>query len=377
MQSRLDLFDEGSRKRAAPIEPTDGLDSAKRQRLGIGIPAVSDFPPLPAGPTSSAQLFTLTSDVGLSSFDVTQLPIDLVVRITLPVLHSIKQEALNNAINGVRSRYLSLGKNQQTVPRSPNLTLDDEEEDYEPDFQPTEDTEQILNETDALPPEDSVEASTEVALGPFKLPQPPLMTLEETEYAGKSTIKRVFSMMNVLDEPSAAKRQKPGLNRLAGSNFDKESWVTVITRLATRASAGLEDDESNEEDSKSALQKPVIELSLSDGIRETLFKYIIEDFRVRISIAISWLNEEWFNDNMQTMAWEQQKQKKSPHPPKQHYKHWVLKVLDGIVPYLDANDKVLIRFLSEVPGVDERVLERVKGLARDPERVTLAVNALQ
>ena len=378
MQSRLEIFDEGSRKRALPIEPTDGLDNAKRQRLGADLPAAPDFPPLPPGPTSSAQLFTLTGDVGLSSFDVTQLPIDLVVRITLPVLHRINQEALEKAINGVRSRYLALGRSQQaaTPSQPPNLTLDDEEEDYEPDFQPTEDTEQILNKTDTLPPEESLEASTEVALGPFKLPPPPPLTVEETEQIGKGTISRVFSMMNVLDEPSAAKRQKPGLNRLAGSNYDREAWITVITRLATRASAGLEGDQSSEEDSKSALQKPVTALSLSDGIRETLFKYIIEDFRTRIPIAISWLNEEWFNDRMQKQAWEQQKQKGSP-PPKQHYEQWVLKVLDGIVPYLDAKDKVLIRFLSEVPGVGEKLLERVKGLARDPERVTLAVNAIQ
>ena len=375
MQSRLELFDDGSRKRALPTEPRDGLDNTKRQRLGADLPTASSIPPLPPGPTSSAQLFTLTSDVGLSSFDVTQLPIDLVVRITLPVLHSINQDALDNAINGIRSRYLSLQKTPAQNP-SPNLTLDDEEDDYEPDFQPTEDIEQKINSLDALPPEDSLEAPVEVALGPFKLPPPPPLTAEETEQIGKGTISRVFRMMNVLDEPSAAKRQKPGLNRLAGSNYDREAWITVITRLATRASAGLEGDQSTEEDSKTALQKPAAELSLSDGIRETLFKYIIEDFRTRITIAISWLNEEWFNDRMQQQAWEQQKQKASL-PPKQHYERWALKVLDGIVPYLDAKDKILIRFLSEIQGVDGKILERVKGLARDPERVTLAVNAIQ
>lgn len=54
-----------------------------------------------------------------------------------------------------------------------------------------------------------------------------------------------------------------------------------------------------------------------------------------------------------------------------------MKVLDVILPYLDAKDKLLIRFLSEIPAIDEAILVRVKGLARDPERVTLAVNALQ
>ena len=51
--------------------------------------------------------------------------------------------------------------------------------------------------------------------------------------------------------------------------------------------------------------------------------------------------------------------------------------MDFIIPYLDAKDKLLIRFLSEIPAVDEPILERVKGLARDPERVVLAVSAIQ
>lgn len=60
-----------------------------------------------------------------------------------------------------------------------------------------------------------------------------------------------------------------------------------------------------------------------------------------------------------------------------NYEEWVLKVLDGMVPYLDAKDKVLIRFLSEIPAINADILERVKKLARDPERVGLAVNAIQ
>ena len=58
------------------------------------------------------------------------------------------------------------------------------------------------------------------------------------------------------------------------------------------------------------------------------------------------------------------------------YDLWVIKVLDGMLPYLDAKDKVFTRFLSEIPQVDAAVLERVKGLARDPERVPLAVKTL-
>ena len=376
IQARNEIFDESSRKRSLPIEPTDGLDNAKRARLGAEVQSKAQPPPLPPGPTSIAQLFTLTSDADLTRFDVTQLPIDLIVRITLPVLHGIQQPHLEGAINAVRSRYLSLSQKPITKPQpsAPHPPGAEEEDDYEPDFEPTEDAEQIRNKVDALPPEESLQAPMEVALGPFKLPQPPPLTAEESEQIGRGTINRVFGLMNVLDEPSTAKRQKPGLNRLAGSSYDRDAWMTVITRLAARAPAGLNIDteEEAEQDEKKALIGPGAEhSSLSDGIRETLWKYIIEDFRARISIAISWLNEEWFSDRLLSSS------SVSSRTKYKHYENWVLKVLDGILPYLEPKDKVLIRFLSEIPAIDENILQRVKSLTRDPERVTLAVNAIQ
>ena len=379
-QSRLEIFDEGNRKRAAPSEPTDGLDNAKRARLGAELTDRPKIPPLPPGPTSIAQLYTLTGEEGLTSFDVTQLPIDLVVRIALPVLQRIDHGLLDQAINAVRSRYFELGKAQASLPQAPPFpptALEDEDDDYEPDFEPTEDSEQILNKVDVLPPEDSQKPSMDLALGPFKLPQPPPMTEEQAEQLGKSTISRVFSMMNVLEEPTKA--QKPGLHRLAGSNYDRDAWITVITRLATRASAGLSDNVPDEEDGdmQNGLVSKAKSHSLSNSIREILWKYIIEDFRVRIPIAIAWLNEEWYNDRLQVQFSEGTGQNGDSEPLQKNFEKWALKVLDGIVPYLDAKDKVLIRFLSEIPAVNEAILERVKGLAKDPERVGLAVNAIQ
>ncbi|KAL8712406.1 MAG: hypothetical protein Q9220_003254 [cf. Caloplaca sp. 1 TL-2023] len=374
-QARLDVFDEGSRKRALPSEPTDGLDNAKRMRLGAEVSDRPEPPPLPSGPVSHAQLFTLIRDHGLTSFDVTQLPIDLVVRITLPVLHHVEKSAVDTAIKTVRSRYQSLKDAQIAQGQTQAQAMGEDEEDYEPDFEPTE--EQVLNETSNLPPEESPQIPIDIELGSFKLPQPPPLTLEETEQIGKGTISRVFSMMSALDEPSNTKRQKPGLNRIAGSNYDRDAWMTVITRLAIRAPAGLEDDisDNEEEETKGAVARQPPAPTLGDGIRETLWKYIIEDFRSRISIAISWLNEEWFNDRIQSQHQEDDL-KAGKRRRKSNYEKWMFKILDSILPFLDAKDKVLIRFLSEIPALDERVIDRVKGLARDPDRVSLSANAL-
>ena len=117
---------------------------------------------------------------------------------------------------------------------------------------------------------------------------------------------------------------------------------------------------------------------MAQRIREMLYRYILEDFRIRINVAISWMNEEWYNDRilLKHALSENNGNLDGVGVPK-HYDRWVVRLLDGILPYLDARDKVLIRFLSEIPDLSEALIERVKSLANDPERVALCVQALQ
>lgn len=273
----------------------------------------------------------------------------------------------------VRARYLDLSKHQ---PRSATdaaaaatnqLPKGDDEDEYEPDYEPTEDAEQIANRLDQ-PPDGLELQKSEVALGPFNLPPPPPLGDQEVADYGKGTVNRVFGIMGALDDdPNRGKTQKPGFNRLAASTYNRDAWVTIIARLATRASAGLDENLIKSENRNSISRKG--DFSIGNTIRDTLYLYILEDFRRRIDVAVSWLNEEWYNDRIQAQN--------SDEHPVLHYQKWVLKLMDGILPYLEATDKFLIRFLSEIPEVNREVLERVKKLARDPERVTLAVNAIQ
>ena len=373
---RPTIFDDGIRKRGHAAGLTDGLENAKRRRLGVELShnQVSNIPPLPPGPSSLKQLFTLTTDQGLANFDVMSLPPQLMVNITLPVLAHVDHQTLNEAVNHVRARLLSL--NEPKANMSQFGALGDDEEDYEPDFEPIEDREQIINKADALPPEELPQTPTEVALGPFKLPQPSAMTTEESYNIGDSIVAKVFDKMDRLEDAPVGRRQRPGLNRLAGSKYDKDAWVTVIVRLITRPSAGIDDKDDGEDDLTADRRRVTPELSLNDAIRERLVRYIREDFRSRINIAIAWLNEEWYNEQIRKRATANRREAKTPSRPKQHYEKWMLRVLDGIIPYLDAKDKLLIRFLSEIPEVNEKVLQRVRGLAKDPERVQLAVNTL-
>ena len=369
MQSRNDIFDEASRKRGAPSDLP--IDNAKRQKLA---PGPQKFPPLPPGPNSFAQLFTLTNDLGLTSFDVQQLPVDMVAKITGLVLTRIDQVALEAAVTEIRARYTHLQKIAQPTP-VPNVPLQapagiDDEDDYDPaDYMPTDDTTNAGLSTEVQQAVTELQ-QPDIALGPFVLPKPSPLTEQETSLLSQQTVNRVFGMMASLKATSA--RPSLGFSRLAASTNDRDAWVTMMTRLATRASAepDLADDENRAvvKSDNSDPERP----SLANGIRQTLFQYILSDFRANLNVAVAWLCEEWYNDKI--LAAEAGDERL----PAQSYTHWLHRLIDGILPYLDARDgKVLIRFVSEVPSLDKGALERVGTLARDPERVTMGVMALQ
>src|SRR5436189_1462202 len=129
---------------------------------------------------------------------------------------------------------------EQLDPNTALLSVDEDDDEYEPDFQTAEDSEQILNKLDNAPPREDPSASqAEVALGPFKLPPPPPLTEDEAKELGNDTVSRIFSFMQALNEPSS-KKVKAGINRLAASTYDRDAWITVVTRLATRATVALE-----------------------------------------------------------------------------------------------------------------------------------------
>ncbi|KAM5442913.1 hypothetical protein MferCBS31731_001785 [Microsporum ferrugineum] len=377
-QSHNEILEEASRKRALPAEPTDVVDSAKRARLGLETPPQHKIPPLPPGPTSFGQLFTLTEDVGLTSFDVKQLPVDLVVKIIIPVLTRVGGEALDQAIGAVRSRYETICKKQvferQNQAASAPAAADDDDDDYEPEYQPMDIP---VPPTAIVKPEAPVPEPLPdiVSLGPFVLPKPPPLSPEDVEHLGKETVSRIFAMVSTLPQSSKAVVNNPsqsiGFGRLAASSSDRESWLTLLTRLATRSSAGLESEESHDS------QKGPGKQNIANSIRNILYRYVLEDFRARMNFAISWMNEEWYNDQIQLKNTSSQIEAdpNNPYVPT-HYSQWSLKLLEGMLPYLDAKDKVLIRFLSELPELDSSLIQKVKTLANDPERVNLCIQAL-
>lgn len=106
MRSRTEILDEATRKRAAP-ESANGVDPAKRQRVGMAPPSAPTkltVYPLTPGPHSVADLFTITDDQALKTFDVGQLPEDLVVKIGVIIMSRIDSNLFDQTINVSHTR---------------------------------------------------------------------------------------------------------------------------------------------------------------------------------------------------------------------------------------------------------------------------------
>ncbi|KAL6696382.1 hypothetical protein J3F84DRAFT_373864 [Trichoderma pleuroticola] len=363
MRMVAELFDSAGRKRPLEPKPQDGYD-AKRPRIEA---SQIQIPPLGPGPHSLADVFTLIGNDGLKFFDVSQVPPSLVARIAVNTLSRLDAQVLAKAVDGVRGRLETLNNSPpaELNPNTAPLGVEEDEDDYEPDFYQAEDTEQILNKLDNAPApavaEPRISLDDTLGLRSFSLPQPQQLTPEMALNAGNGTVTRVLDMMKSLDEPGT-KKQKAGFSRLAASSESRDSWMTILARLATRSSAGLEEISVKAEADDSSRPS-----SLNNGIREILYNYIMEDFRKHIDVAVSWLCEEWYNDKVQQKAG-------GDHPL--YYEKCTLRLIDGFLPYLHPQDKVLTRFLSEIPELNRAILSRVKHMCRDPSVTQLALTSL-
>jgi symplekin len=428
-RTRVEVFDESNRKRPAPVEPTDGLDPAKRQRLVVEPPSrAPSVQPLPPGDVSWRQLYTLNNEGSTANFDVQAFKDpEQLLRIVVPVLQHVNAAKLEQAINVrdeslslclvarhvqvmcnmvscddlapcthtthpsymdiqslmytqiVRSRYQTLRQTAASQPsvRQPTAPAAEDEEEYEPDFEP-EDAEQLINKLDGIPSDPlASRPGPSTALAPYKLPEAPPLSEEDVQKYGDMTVRRAFGMLSSVDETQKSKATKGGFNRLAASDYNRDAWVTILSRLATRASAGLDDPEEGIKDEYAVKSAKKGSLKISDAVRDGLYQYIMYDWKKRIDVAISWLNEEWYNDMILAQSASANGTANGHTPPQGNYHRCALRLIDGILPYIEHTDKILVRFLSEIPAIDYEILVRLKKMAEDPERIDLACYSLQ
>jgi symplekin len=414
--TRIEVFDEFNRKRPAPAEAIDGLDPAKRQRISPDLPGVPQqqivgFPP--AGPVSFAQLFKLTDGPESSDFDVKSIPHELVIRILIPMLQSIDRAQLDAAINIVRARYLTLTAAQNQV--NNRIPLDvpapEDDDDYEPEYVPTEDAEQIRNRMEMEAEDDGAVQAPVAALGTFKLGPAPLLARQVVERINATALGHLQERMEI----GGVAAKGPG-----SSHQRSVPYISLIQRLASRLCIGLELDDNDEDEEAEgkervgggnskkrggggtggvngmAVAKTTTATSFGNRIRQRILQYVLQDWRRRIDVAISWLTEEWVadravecmnarkmreNGDARSVNGEQQRQASTTGMGVgDNYRKWLHKLLDELAAFIGSEPseiKVLVRLLSEIPAIDVSIVEKVKRLALDPERVPLVIPSLR
>lgn len=198
-------------KRRAPEPLAESNDESKRQRLDNGASSGAglmqdplEIPPLPQGPISLAQLFTLTNDARASTFPAQQLNLDIVNQLIPAIIQTVSQERIEAAVNAVRGRVVTLHQRATAsiVEAAKNDAGDDDDDDYDPsmgfgdDAEKAEETEEQV----AL-----LQAPADVAIGSFSLPIPqPLTDVERDEYS-KIALTRVFGTLAELDKAARTK----------------------------------------------------------------------------------------------------------------------------------------------------------------------------
>lgn len=105
-------------------------------------------------------------------------------------------------MQGVRQRYQSLvsAEPEKIDPETSPLGVEEEDDDYEPDFPAAEDTEQILNKLDNAPPEEVTPVAASVALAHFTLPPPPPLNTEDIARVSKQTVEKVLDVLPLWEQ---------------------------------------------------------------------------------------------------------------------------------------------------------------------------------
>lgn len=346
-------------------------DNNKRQK----VEAVKRFLPMPPPPHSYAQLFTLVENREFQQFDVSVLSEDIVSALSSALMQHIDSKSLDEAVEEVQQR---LRKIQDTAKASA-IAGGDEDDDYDPEALSGAEGHAggALEQSGEPLPQPALE------LGPFELPKPDPLSELELAMLSEQSIAHVFETALISEQNNGFPKTKLGLNRLAGSANDKDSWLTLMIRLATRAPAGLNTVAAIQNEADNAQQPDTYQsldgLTVPNRIRRQLFDYILDDWKHRLALGITWLTEEWYADKIQVVGTTNGDiATTKPNPATTHYDYWAIRLLETLIPRFDKDDhRILIRFLSEIPSINKNILSQVKNLTRDPATVDICKKALQ
>lgn len=335
----------------------------------------------------------------LNNFNLNTLPQHVLISMTLTALNKIDAKKLSSALKIIGERYSNVIKDTP-----PDQLVDK--------TKPSNDAYEVkrLGQED----DDDDDDGDRVGYNPqtvFTLPPARPISFQEKKNNINLIIKNFFRLAEkdivdfddkvdlkseILKEDNGEEINKE-LTKVAIKTWKKNSWLILLTRLATRGmTSGFSDVEQDAVDDKNQ--------ELSDMIRTAIFDHFLDNIHSRIDLIIEWLNEEWYSEKV--FNEEKELKSKSADIYKQYdaaadknsfnlqskldaisdglvietptYNKWAGKVLDAMIPFLEPNDrKIFIRLLSDLPYLNDDLVGRIKSLCFDPVRIKIGFLSLQ
>ncbi|CAI4054434.1 hypothetical protein SKDZ_01G0230 [Saccharomyces kudriavzevii ZP591] len=309
-----------------------------------------------------------------SNQDVTQLPNDILIRLSTEAILQMDTARLITGLSIVASRYTDLmntyansvpssssskrksdddddddnnneddGDDDDPMDGSKKIKTEAEDIGAEPEEPEDDDRMQKMLQQEEIAQENAGDASqpnpaTKEVAPPF---EPESLTQDEKlKYLTRLTTK-LFELSSRLDTTPV---KSPSSSPILLDDDDSSSWLHVLIRLVTRGIAAQE---------------------ASDLVREELLNFFVQDFEQRVSLIIEWLNEEWF---FQT----------SLRQDPTNYNNWSLRILESLGPFLEnKHRRFFIRLMSELPSLHCGHLDALKPICLDPARSSLGFQTLK
>jgi symplekin len=192
-----------------------------------------------------------------------------------------------------------------------------------------------------------------MAITQFELPAPETLSPLLLKQEFQASIDRILQSIRFMDISHRAGiiSKSTTLDSLAIQDWDKEAWITILSRLSSRALAS---------------PSCTTDSLFPNILRERLFEYIMINFREHMDLIISWLTEEWYNDCLF-----------NTHV----YGKWASRIFDNILPFIEAKDsRIFLRFLGDLPALEEEglgLVGKLRALCLDPERQKLGFAAIK
>lgn len=318
-------------------------------------------------------------DDELNSFDLSTVPQHILTKMVVTALQKASISRLTKALDIISERYIKVIADAPLAKVEAAPKVDAKPEDDEDD------------EGQAYNPETV-----------YTLPPPEHLSFKEKKEHIAIIIKNLFNLANAPASQESADPENTELTKIAITAWKKDSWLILLTRLATRGMRTKEsevpspDDKNNDE--------------MSDMIRNAIFDFFLDDIHLRVDLIIEWLNEEWYSERVyneknleetkDSVKEETKDSGKEDTPIKTEssevdikaestaetitsvetpiYNKWAGKVLDAMIPFLEPGDrKIFIRLLSDLPYLNADLVSRIQSLILDPLRSKIGFLSLQ